>query len=222
MKKVTLFIVALLVVSVAMQARTLRFVYIAHDVTTPVEPLVEKLEGYFDQLEDEADDETSVDRTILYLSSGSNPFIVNMESGNRDDDNFNTLVSELYERNFHDVDAENDVEKIIELLSDNDFMTEDNRLAVSNLKFEFYVTPTFWTMGQNQSLIMPLFHTLEIDRFYDEKSPEYNRGVTFKIFLPSVDAVNNCMGPDGEPFGKANVDGINQLLSTPDFIGTYE
>ena len=222
MNKLLTCLAAFLLTAVAMQARTLRFVYIAHDVDTPIEMLVQKIEGYFEDLEDEADDEESVQQTIIYLSSGSNPIIANMKSGQRDDDNFNRVITELYERNFHDVDTEVDMNRVIELLSENDFLSSTGGLDMSQLKFEFFVTPTFWSMRQNESFIASLFYTLGIDKFYDTNSPEYTRSVTYKTFFPSVDDMRKCLGSEGKPFGNKNVNNINHLLSSPDFIGTYQ
>lgn len=204
-----------------MQARSLRLVYIAHDVNTPVEQLVSKIEGYYENLEDYAD-EGDKDRTILYLSSGSNPIIANMESGNRDEENYRRVIRELYERNFHDVDTEVDMEKILELLNEYDFLTPEGRLDMSQLKFEFFVTPTYWSMKQNESFIAPLFYALGLERLCDPSSPDYNRGVTFRIFFPSIEELRRSIGTDGMPFGAKNPGNINNILQSPDFIGTYQ
>lgn len=222
MNKLLTCLAAILITGIAMQARTLRFVYIAHDVTTPIEQLVQKIEGYYENLEDEADDEESVQQTIIYLSSGSNPVVANMKSGKRDDDNYNQVISELYERNFHDVDTEVDMNRVIEILEENDFMSPTGNLDVSQLKFEFYVTPTFWSMRQNESLISSLFYTLGIDKYYDTNSPDYSRSVSYKVFFPTIEELRKCIGNEGMPFGSKNVNNINNLLSSPDFIGTYQ
>lgn len=222
MNRILTCLAAVLLTAVAMQARTLRFVYIAHDVDTPIELMVQKIEGYYEDLEDEADDEESVQQTVIYLSSGSNPIVADMKSGQRDEENFNRVISELYERNFHDVDTEVDMNRVIELLSENDFLSSAGNLDMSQLKFEFYVTPTFWSMRQNESFIASLFYALGIDKYYDTNSPDYSRSVSFKIFFPSIEDLRKCIGNEGKPFGNKNVNNINNLLSAPDFIGTYQ
>lgn len=222
MNKIIAGLTALLLAStVALQARTLRLVYIAHDVNTPIETLVQKVERYYEELEDEAEDENSRRQTILYLSSGSKPIVVNMSSGQRDDDQFNRLVSELYERNYHDVDTEVDVEKIVNLLSDDEFLSSSGTLDVQQLRFEFFVTPIFWEQGHNEKLIATLFYSLGLERFFDPKSPEYNREVSFKTYFPTIEDMRKCVGTEGKPFGNENVNNINNLLSAPDFIGSY-
>ena len=222
MNKIIVSLATIIASTFVLQARTLRVVYIAHDVNTPVEQLVQKLESYYEDLEDEADDPESVDQTIIYLSSGSNPVVVNMKSGNRDEANFERVVSELYERNYHDVDTETDMSRMLDLIDNNDFLTTDGKLNVSSLKFEFYVTPTFWDMKQNEQLIASLFYILGINNYYDQSSPLYDRGVTYKVFFPSIDEMRKCVGDKEQPFGDNNVSGINTMLKSPDFIGTYE
>lgn len=217
MKKIIFCLLAFAATIFAVQARNYRFVYIAHDVNTPIELLVQKLEGYYEHLEDEADDEDSKDRTILYLASGSNPVIANMASGKRDDENFNRVISELYERNFHDVDTEVDMETILKILSENDFLTPTGSLdpSIQNLKFEFYVTPNFWEMNQNESLIASLFYSLGMEKIYDPSSQR----VQFRIFLPTIEDMRKCNGND-TPFGEKNVNNINTILKDA-FIGNY-
>ena len=219
MNKLISCLAAIVLAAFALQARTMRIVYIAHDVDTPVEQLVHKIENYYENLEDEADDEESVDQTILYLSSGSNPVIANMKSGNRDDDQFNRIVSELYERNFHDVDTDIDIEKVIDLLGESDFLSPSGQLDVSQLKFEFYVTPSFWTMRQNEKFIASLFYLLGLERFCDQASPEYTRSVTYTTFFPAIADMRRCVGEEGKPFGIENANNINNIVS--DFIGKY-
>lgn len=109
MKRFCLLLSLLAVVTVSLRARSMQFVYIGHDVNTPVEKLVEKLEGYMETVEDSDADDEDAPQIIVYLSSGTNPLIANMRAGNTDKENFNRIISELYERNYHEVDVETDV-----------------------------------------------------------------------------------------------------------------
>ena len=219
MNKLITCALALFLAIMTTQARTLRVVYIAHDVDTPVEQLVKKIENYYENLEDEAYDEESIDQTILYLSSGSNPVIANMKSGSRDDEQFNRIISELYERNFHDVDTDVDIDNVIDLLDKSDFLSPAGQLDVSQLKFEFYITPSFWTMRQNEKFIASLYYILGLQRFCNSNSPEYTRSVSFTTFFPTIPDMRQCVGEEGKPFGIENVNNINNIVS--DFIGKY-
>lgn len=223
MKKFFLLII-LAALTISVRAKSMKFVYIGHDVNSPVERLVEKIEGYMEVVEDSDSDDEEATQVILYLSSGSNPLVANMRPGKNDKENFDKIVSELYERNYHEVDVETDIYEILDLFSKNDFLDASGSLKVSALDFEFYVTPAFWSLEQNESLIATLFHTLSINKFYDPTSPLYDPMVSFKIFLPSVDELRQCIGTEESPklrFGIKNLSQINTLLKTSDLIGKY-
>lgn len=202
--------------SLALQARNLKFVYIAHSVDTPIEDLVRNIEGYYTELEDEADSPELERQTIVYLSSGSSPVIANMKSGQRDDDNYERIISELYERHYHDVDAETDINRVIDLFDDNDFLTPGGDMAVSDLEFEFYVNTSFWSRHQNERFIASLFYALGLDKFYKSKS-----GVSYKIFFPSIKDLRQCKDEGIKPFGEKNLNNINNLLTAGEYVGTY-
>lgn len=215
MKKLILGLAAILAATTASQARTLRLMYIAHDVTTPVEEFVRNIEEIYTNYEDEADSPEDRQQTIVYLSSGENPFIVNMKSGDRDDHNFNVLLSELYERNYHDVDAEKDVDTILELLANNDYLTPDGSLDVSEITIDFYINKNFWTMGMNESVIATLFYSLGFDRYIKDRDRllrENDTEVNFRVYFPELSDKRDCISDDVPPFGENNVNNINELL----------
>lgn len=221
MKRLLLLLAAALSILTGVEARNLRLVYIAHDVDTPVEKLVGKIEKYSEVLEEEADDPESVQQTIIYMSSSSNPLIANMKSGNTDRENFDRILSELSERNYHEVDTDTDMERILALLSENEVFNTDGSLDVTALKFEFYVTPGFWTMHNNENLIASLFFALGIDRYRDPDSPLFNPAVNFQVFFPNLEDRTKALPNESKPFGEKNVNNINKLLTTADLLGTY-
>ena len=180
-------------------ARDFRFVYIAHDVNTPVQRLIERLEDYQNNAFEEGED------VIFYLSSGTNPIIVEYNVGRDNKGDFeDVLLSELNERISHDVDAQTDVETILQLIENADIMDEDKNLKYLSAKFNFYVNPKFWTLGNNEAVIAPLFFALDV--------PHIRGGrVQFQLFEAKEDKLKY---PEGKPFGEKNLDGINQFTAT--------
>ncbi len=218
-KHILLTVIALLLTASTGASRNITVVYIAHDVDTPVEKLMSKLERYHDQIG--ADDDEMNNRTILYMSSGSNPIISDMKSGNTDEENYERVMRE-FERNYHDVDGEYDAEKFIELFTNDDFLSSTGELDVNDITFEFYVTPSFWKGNQNQKFIASLFYAFGLERFTDPKSPQFTRDLSFTVYFPSMEDVRESKGVDNMPFGIRNLNDINSLVGPMGFIGSYD
>ncbi len=199
--------------------RNITVVYIAHDVDTPVEKLMSKLERYHDKIG--ADDEDMNNRTIFYMSSGSNPIVADMKSGDTDEDNYERVMRE-FERNYHDVDGEYDAERFIDLFANDDFLSSLGELDVNDMTFEFYVTPSFWSTNNNQKFLATLFYSLGLERFTDPKSPQFTRDLNFTVFFPSMEDVRLCKGQENKPFGDRNLNNINSIIGTTGFIGSYD
>lgn len=198
--------------------RNVKLIYVAHDVDTPIDQLMEKIEKAHDDLDD--DPETG-DRIIVYMSSGTSPIIADMRSGDRDEENYERVMHE-FERNYHDTNPEYDAEKIIEFFNDdNDFLTATGALGVNDLAFEFYVTPSFWTNGYNNTLISALFYALGLEKFVNPASPLYTRDVSYTVFLPNSEDQMKCLGENYTPFGDHNPDNINSYMKDSGLIGSY-
>lgn len=214
MKKIFFVLFALLAVSLSLRAqdeaeghdksgRVFRFVYIAHDVNTPVNRLIERLKANQNSALEEAED------IIFYLSSGQNPIVVEYNTGRDNKADFeDVLLAELNERIAHDVDAETDLERIMQLIEDAGIVDENNRLNYMSARFNFYVNPKFWTLGNNEAIIAPLFFALDV--------PEIRGGrVQFQIIEAKEDRLKY---PEGKAFGDKNLDGINQFTATDKII----
>lgn len=208
MKKILLLLTALFVAATGLRAqddghdkgaRDFRFVYIAHDVNTPVQRLIERLKDYQNNAFEEGED------VIFYLSSGMNPIIVEYNVGRDNKDDFETvLLSELNERISHDVDAQTDVETILELIENADIMDENKELKYLSAKFNFFVNPKYWTLGNNEAVIAPLFFALDVPRIRGGR-------VQFQLMEAKEDKLKY---PDNKAFGEKNLDGINQFTAT--------
>lgn len=216
--KILTVLTALLTV-VSAHSRNLKVVYIAHDVETPVSRLMDKIEAYHDEIG--ADEDDAGNRTILYMSSGSNPIIADMRSGDTDESNYERIMRE-FERNYHDVNGEYDAQRIIELFDKVDFCSPSGELTVQDFTFEFYVTPEFWQANNNEKLISALFFSLGLDRYADPKHPMYTNDMSYTVHFPNMDNVRAAKGQDTRPFGVHNVNNINGLIGTQGIIGTYE
>ena len=176
-------------------------VYIAHDSETPIQRLIPRLHDYrIDAMEQASD-------LIIYLSSGINPIIVVYNDKQQNESEFDDiLLAELNERVSHDVDAETDIEKIIQLLNENEFVSKatDGKkyLNYDSAAFDFYVNPKFWTLNNNESIIAPLFFALDI--------PNIKGGrVTYRMYESREDRL-----PEGDLFGEKNLGNINEFTKT--------
>lgn len=180
-----------------------RFIYIAHDVSTPINRLSKELRTkYREAIQYD-------DVAIFYLSSGYESIIVNVNTPNNDnrEDFEKRLMSELQEYNSHDVEAEVDVDNILETISKNDFSTRKGQLNYASVNMDFYIGSLFWTLGNNESILSTLYTALDV--------PSYNSETfAFNVFRNIED---NLVYPEGMPFGKMNVNNINKKVMIFDY-----
>lgn len=177
--------------------KSFRFVYIAHDVNTPVSRLVERLRANRNDAMEGGED------VVFYLASGSNPIIVQYNVGENNKSDFDDLLlAELNERNSHDVDPETDLNTIFELLNNLNIVDQNKRLNYMSAKFNFYVNPKFWTLKNNESILVPLFFAFDI--------PHITGGrVQYQLMEAREDRL-----PEGKLFGDKDVEGINKFTAT--------
>lgn len=150
------------------QRKNLYFYYVAHDYTTPVDVICERLEEEYNHAlgyDDYA--------LVFYLPNGDHPFVVkvNLKGDNRDD--FNTFISELRTRYTHETYPYIDAPKIIDIFNQHDFTSEDGSHEIDNVLMTWYVNPTFWTMNYNESLIAAVYFALELDKYKDKVNLEF-------------------------------------------------
>lgn len=178
--------------------KSYRFVYIAHDVSTPIDRLSEELSTKYR----EAIQYDNV--VIFYLSNGYESMVINVNTPEGDNrSNFDkNLMSELQEYNSHDVEAEIDVNKILEAIAANDFVDEFGNIKYSSVDLDFYVGSLFWTLGNNESILAELYFSLDI--------PRYHNKVSFNVFCNAEDELTY---QEGLPFGNKNVSEINEKVS---------
>lgn len=180
---------ALSPLAVIAQSQSFEFYYIAHDRTTPVSVLCDRLEEVFetaDQFEDYA--------VIFYLPNYDDPYIVkvNLPGDNRKD--FKHLISELRLKSAHEIYANVDYDNIINLVNEHDFIDENGQPTYSSVLFCWYVNPDFWQFLNNESLFASLYFTLEFSKY-----PGY---VTTQIWHAAKDGL---VVDKKYPFGTKNL-----------------
>ena len=143
--------------SAVAQSQTMEFIYIAHDGSTPVNALCDRLSEVYEFATQ--DNGTAV---VFYLANADEPRIVrvNLDGDNRSE--FEELLGELRYKSAHEIFAEVDQKAIIDLFNEVDFINESGRQAFLSFQMTWYVTPTFWTLGYNESLIARTYFTLDL------------------------------------------------------------
>lgn len=147
-------------ISAAAQRQSFEFYYIAHDRTTPVADLCNRLEQVYETAL--SYDDYAV---IFYMPNYDAPIVVkvNMPGDNRDD--FKNIISELRLKPSHEIFADVDYENIISLINKYDFIDDNGRPTYTSVLFCWYVNPDFWQFNYNEELIATLYFNLELDKY---------------------------------------------------------
>lgn len=173
--------------------RHLYFIYITHDHTTPIQRLGQLL---IDMNEDAKKYGYSC---IFYLANGESPHIVRVNTLNDNRQDFEgRILGELQNKMSHDVNPLYDVEKIVELFNENEFVGTDGNLLYSSVTWRFYVNKNFWTQ-YNETIIASLYWTMELDKLKDTE-------FYFDVFQDENDLVEY---DEKVPFGPKNLAKIN-------------
>lgn len=178
------------------------FVYIDHEPSTPVNKLCQRIR----RLRDDAIEVEDV--LVIYLSDGQNSLLSftnlpDVHEKERDkDEAFVNIIAALQNANSHDVIAREDRKNILKLFDEYNFVDEEGRLRFKSVVMDFYVSPEFWALGNNEKVISYLYVDLDIESFSQEQ-------LTFNIFKPKGEDLNY---PNDIPFGDNNINGINQKV----------
>ena len=180
----------------------LHFIYIAHETSTPVNKLCERLRTV-------RDDAIEVeDALIVYLSDGAlSPIsFTNLKDNsgrNRDSqDSYTDIIAALQDFNSHNVVARNDRTNILNLFDEYNFLDENGNLRFNTVIMDFYVGASFWSLGNNEKIIAHLFTALNAASFPKDR-------FSFNVYKPRGEKLGYV---EGMPFGDNNIDGINSKL----------
>ena len=175
--------------------KDLTIVYIAHTTDVPLAKLTEKLEEHY------RNGVQFSNEVIFYLSNGSEPYIVKVNTKGQNKDDFEAeIIDELWAKRSHDIDPFSDVENIINIVNENDFIDENGKLKYLSVTFDFFVTESFWTMKYNESIISKLYFTLDINTIKQDNPDLY-----FNIHYASEGQEVNS----SNKFGLKNLENIN-------------
>lgn len=184
------------------------FYYIAHDATTPVSKLFEIIDDAV------ITSNRSNAPTIFYLSNEDKPIVVRLNTKNSNEqDLYDKLKPALNRKDYHDVGGKKDVDRILDIIADTDYIIEGEQIP--NVYFTFYVGKNFWSSGYNNDIIAALFVALSIDK-------EIENGVYFDVYSHEAESIKEYCSDDktaGEDnlFGEKNYNGINEIVNVYEY-----
>lgn len=156
MKKILLILSGLwlAVLSAGGQDRELVINYIAHDHYT--NEMLDVVEEIF-----QTHSHNSNKSVYLYLANGGSPVILKCEERNRRQ--FQDFCTVINADTKHISRPEVDIQRILDLLSQDDFKDNSGRMRYDYVTFNFYITYSFWNAGFVESLIGHLMWDLDFD-----------------------------------------------------------
>jgi hypothetical protein len=160
MKRLALILLMMIPIMGYAQNQSLEFYYIAHDRTTPVADLCQRLESVYETAL--TYDDVAV---IFYLPNYDEPITVKMNLPGDNRDEFKNIISELRLKSSHEIYADIDYQSIIHLINEHDFIDADGNQTYSSVLFCWYVNPDFWQFQYNEKLIASLYFSLELDKY---------------------------------------------------------
>lgn len=178
-------------VSFDTKSQTLDFYYICLDRKTSVQRLTRKLESEYNKL-------VEYDNAgIFYLANNKTPKIVCVNLANvdkeQDDSNFNALIGDLQSSTSHNIEVRFDIDSIMSLFERFPFLSEDEELLYKSVNWNFFVTSLFWSQRYHETLIAPLFWTMDMDKLRKKSNfmPRIYRGKedVFEIGTDSKEAL---------------------------------
>lgn len=176
-----------------------RFIYVAPDANMSQQQLIAALNDHRNHI---VSDESPA---IFYLPSAEQPLVVkfNMDGSNEDDFE-GQLMYNLRETMSWPVNANFDRKKIMELLTEYDFMDSDGNFKYEKVELNFHAGKTFWDRGNNEAIIAALFFELNAAKYIENGKMQFN--VFFRC-PPSKGSLDR-----EKPFGDMNLDDINQRV----------
>lgn len=170
------------------------FIYIAHDRATPVQRLSKVLQDLYD------DAVKYGHSCIFYLANNDTPYIVNVNTENDNRNDFSLkIIAELQNKIAHGINPRFDVDNIVAMFNENDYLLSDQELRYTSVTWNFYTSEWFWKEGYNESLIASLYWIMGVENTQD-------LDFYFNVFHSSDDELEM---EDGLTFGRRNLLNIN-------------
>lgn len=182
--------------------RNLRIIFIDHEPSTPSSKII----AHIRRLRAQALENDNA--LIFYMPNDQNPFVslVNLKDpeGVRDTQEAFDRICEALNLPSHNKEPWYDRKTFTNLIL-NDFPILDNNhnLNFAAVRMEFYLTSEFWKLGYNESIIAPIFFSMNVQELLQK---EFN----FDVYINPDDAPSY---PEKQPFGKKNLGDINKYVS---------
>ena len=154
MKRICLLLVSLLLgtaptLGQEKSEQDLAFIYIAHDEYTAVQSLIERLKEAFA----DAINYPESRAVIFYLANAENPIVVQVNTKNDNQQEFDRIVDELQTKRSHNVEPVVDCAKIQEIFNADDLIDDEGKGLYRSVEWTYYVYSTFWALMYNESVI---------------------------------------------------------------------
>lgn len=182
-------------------SRNLRILYIDHEPSLNSSKLIR----YMRQMRREQIEFGHA--MIIYMPNGETPFIsltgIKDYTGNGlDTPAAFDRICEALNQPSHDKIPWVDRSRIVKLFDEYKILNDQNRLNFENVRVEFYLTPEYWKLGYNESILAPVYFALNV--------PELTKQhFNFDVY---VDPENRPQYDTNSPFGQKNYNNINKKL----------
>lgn len=186
----------------------LTFVYMCSDYSTDRSKLVSVINEMYSQATD-VYDETLRIPYIFYLSDDLDPKVIFMNVDtllNNEEDFENKILGTINSPTQHNVMPRSDIDSIVSILNQIDFIDEDGNYVYDRFTMDFFVSEYFWQHEYNVYLISYLYWILGMDKHISLTSQD----VTFRVnFYESENDYTGAVEGTGNSFGMMNLLDIN-------------
>lgn len=176
------------------------FIYAVHDGKDATVKLVTKIKDTYERAVRQGD------RCIIYVPNQRTPLLVQVNTETTDtidsDVALDNMIGELNNRLSFNMNNKFDIEKILELFTENEIIGKDGNLAYRSVVFDLYITSKFWERGYNEKMIPALYFALDIDRLYNVALQDITMSVYYNESEDVVEYV-------AVPYGIKNYNKIN-------------
>ena len=168
MKRICLLLVSLLLgtaptLGQEKSEQDLAFIYIAHDEYTAVQSLIERLKEAFA----DAINYPESRAVIFYLANAENPIVVQVNTKNDNQQEFDRIVDELQTKRPHNVEPVVDCAKIQEIFNADDLIDDEGKGLYRSVEWTYCVNSTFWALMYNESVIASLFFIMDMEEMIE-------------------------------------------------------
>lgn len=157
----------------AQSEKSLELYYIEHSRTTPIYKLCETLKEVFESSKSDANREV-----YFYLANADSPVLFRCLEENRSQ--MERMTAEIMSKSFHPVFPEYDLRFLTDFFNEHDIITDRGDKLYDFVNVFFYINPSFWVNGYQESLISRLAFIID----YSTLPKDY---IHFDIYHPSTD-----------------------------------